>query len=85
MSNRSHTFSRLDLRATLRIVFLVDAGVFTIKAGRESQKGERIIPFSLPTLYKYYILNLRKIQIFKGEKLSGSLLLLCRPIGYDQI
>ena len=57
--SRSHTLSRLDLRTGRSWLF---PGVFTIKVGRERQKGERIIPFSLPTLYIYYTTNLIKSQ-----------------------
>ena len=52
--SRPHTLSRLGTSDYV--------GVFTIKVGRERQKGERIIPFSLPTLYIYYTINLKKNQ-----------------------
>lgn len=44
---------------------LAPRGVYDFCSERETVKGSKSV--SLSTLYKYYILNLRKNQILKGE------------------
>ena len=46
------------------------SGGFTAPVGRVTKRWKEESLLALPTLYKYYIKNLEKFQIFKGERLS---------------
>jgi hypothetical protein len=66
MSNRSHPSSRLDLRAAYSALSACNTPVgLRLRLVGRGKKGERIIPFSLPTLYIYYTINLKKNQIIE--------------------